>query len=292
MLPPESATNTHPSPPPTSGQEEVATTAPDTPRRQAGVTPPLLRSQPTHDWDSTSEDSYNSMQADDADDSIMINAEISHGGSGLPTAARTKVTANLKPHLEDGPRQRTVSAHRERLVSNLVAPMRGRAGSFARHSLDKLSNALGGGPGSIRVARQAPAQGGAAKTQGAAAKPGPPARSHVSHYTNTHETMHAPKRATASGSTTKGSRMSTPLYASSYATQHQGRTPLGATPSSKPVSKAGTYATIGESGGSVKESRKPKEKEDKRRLSKRAAAAAAGAAETGAAIGAAITTWL
>jgi hypothetical protein len=319
MMHPYSAATTHPSPPP-SGQEKVAATAPDTPRRQAEVTPSLPRSQPTHDWErdddsfltnediynSTSEDSYNSMETDD---SIMTNGAMTHARSGLPSA-RTNVTGNLLnlnflfppptaswPQVESqargmedrAPRQRTVSPSKQRLVSNLVAPMRGRGGSVARLSLHKRSGALGGGlGGGLHVVRQAPTQGGAAKTQGVAAKAGAPARSHASHYTNTHETMHAPQGATASGTTTKGSRISTPSFVSSDATHHPGRTPRGA--SSKSVSKAGTYATSGESGGGVaeREARKPKENEDKRRLFKRAAAAAAGAAEPGAAI----TTWL
>jgi hypothetical protein len=45
-------------------------------------------------------------------------------------------------------------------------------------------------PDSIQVARQAPAQGGAAKTQGGAAKPGPPARS-VQLWRTTNLTIHA-----------------------------------------------------------------------------------------------------
>jgi hypothetical protein len=327
IMRPYSAATTQPSPPPTSGQEEAATTAPDTPRRQAEVTPSLPRRQPTHDWErddvsfltsedrynSTSEDSYNSMEADD---SIMTNDAMTHAGSGLnlnflfppPTASWPRVESQARGMEDRAPRQRTVSTPMQGHVSNLGEPMRGRGGSVARLSLHKRSGALGGGGGGregvLHVVRQAPAQGGAAKTKGGAAKAGAPARSHAlrshaSHYTNTHETMQAPQGATASGTTTKGSRMSTPSFVSSYATQHQGRTTRGSTPSSKPVSKAGTYATSGEGGGGVAErearkpkekedKRKPREKEDKRRLSKRAAAAAAGAAVTGAAI----TTWL
>jgi hypothetical protein len=266
----DSAANTHPSPPPSGQEEEEATTAPDTPRRQAGVTPPLPRSQPTHDsersegtsntweeiYNSISEDSYNSMQADD---SIMPEMT---PGCGMPKAARTNV-----------------SQPRHRIVSNLVAPMRGRGGSFTRLSLDRLCGVSGGGggrgrvrPDSIHVTRQAPSQG-AAKSQGGAPKPVPPGLSH----SNTQENKHAPQGATASS---KGSRMSTHSYATSYATSHQGRTQRGAKPHSQPESKAGTYDTSGESGVEGR-----KRKAATPRLSTRAAEAAA---ETVAAI----STWL